>query len=83
MEVRQVPVQVFPILYPASIHSDLIHLATYGKAYSIPEGEESSSVTPLNYLSEVLLDILHLAEGLRIQKIHETKVNFIVLQYVI
>ena len=52
---------------------DLIHLAAYGKVYSIPEGEESSAVTPLNYLSEVLLDVLHLAEGLRIQKIHETK----------
>ena len=71
-QVRQVPLQVFPILYPASVEADLVHLATYGKVYSIPEGEESS-VTPLNYLSEVLLDVLHLAEGLRIQKIHETK----------
>ena len=71
-EIRQVPLQVFPILYPASVEADLVHLATYGKVYSIPEGEESS-VTPLNYLSEVLLDVLHLAEGLRIQKIHETK----------
>ena len=46
-------------------------LAEYGKAYSIPEGEEQpgSGVTPLNYLAEVLLDVLHLAEGLRIQKV--------------
>ena len=71
-EIKQVPLQVFPVLYPASVYSDLIHLATYGKAYSIPEGEEAA-VTPLNYLSEVLLDVLHLAEGLQIQKIHETK----------
>ena len=70
-QIKQVPLQVFPILYPASGHSDLMSLAEYGKAYSIPEGEEQpgSGVTPLNYLAEVLLDVLHLAEGLRIQKV--------------
>ena len=70
-QIRKVPLQVFPILYPASGHSDLMALAEYGKAYSIPEGEEQpgSGVTPLNYLAEVLLDVLHLAEGLRIQKV--------------
>ena len=77
-EIQKVPLQVFPILYPAPGHSDLLALGKYGKAYSIPEGEEqagsgSQGVTPLNYLSEVLLDVLHLAEGLRIQKVHETK----------
>ena len=61
------------ILISFTFFPDLIHLAAYGKVYSIPEGEESSAVTPLNYLSEVLLDVLDLAEGLRMQKIHETK----------
>ena len=74
-QIKQVPLQVFPILYPASGHSDLMSLAEYGKAYSIPEGEDQpgsgTGVTPLNYLAEVLLDILHLAEDLRIQKVGE------------
>lgn len=70
--VQGVPLQVFPILYPSTGHSEVLNLAIYGKAYSIPEGEENV-ITPLNYLSEVLLDILHLAEDLRIQKVHETK----------
>ena len=73
-QVKQVPLRVFPILYPSTGAPELLQLAKYGKAYSIPEGEEPySGVTPLNYLSEVLLDILHIAEDLQIQKVHETK----------
>lgn len=75
-QVRQVPLQVFPILYPGTAHPDLLDLAEYGKSYAVPEGEEQAGtggVSPLNYLSEVLLDILHQSEGMRIQKVHETK----------
>ena len=73
-QVQQVPLRVFPILYPSTGAPELLQLAKFGKAYSIPEGEEPySGVTPLNYLSEVLLDILHIAEDLQIQKVHETK----------
>lgn len=73
-QVQQVPLRVFPILYPSTGAPELLQLAKFGKAYSIPEGEEPySGVTPLNYLSEVLLDILHIAEDMQIQKVHETK----------
>lgn len=77
-KVQLIPLQVYPIFYPsASAHPDLLSLSKYGKSYAIPEGEEQPTsgqgVTPLNYLSEVLLDVLHLAENLRIQKVHETK----------
>ena len=73
-KVNQVPLRVFPILYPSTGAPELLQLAKFGKAYSVPEGEEAySGVTPLNYLSEVLLDIMKIAEDLQIQKVHETK----------
>ncbi len=71
----EIPLKFFPIMYPStslSATNSILDLAKYGKGYSVPEGDEIY-VTPLNYLSEVLLDILHLAEGLKIQKVHETK----------
>ena len=67
----QVALKVFPIVYPGTAYPEIIKLARHGKHYAIPESD--SNLSPLNYLSEVLLDILHKSEGLEIQKVHETK----------
>lgn len=63
-------VKVFPIIYPGTAYPEMIKLAANARHYAVPEDDAVSSLT---YLSEVLFDILHVAEGLEIQKIHETK----------
>ena len=65
-------VRVFPIVYPGTAYPDVIRLASsHGKHYAINEG---SGVSPLNYLTEVLLDVLRKTEPeMQIQKVHETR----------
>ncbi len=68
-EIQAIPLNIYPIFYPGTAHPDLMKLATFGKTFAVPEAE--TKVTPLNYLSEILLDVLHQSEGMRIQKVHE------------
>ena len=70
--VDRVPLQVFPVLYPGNAHPDMLSLASHGKAYAVPEGE---NVSPSDFLLEILLDIFRESEGLRIQKVHESQVK--------
>lgn len=70
--VDQVPIQVFPVLYPGNSYPDILSLARHGKAYAVPESDHVSSA---DYLLEVLLDIFRESEGLRIQKVHEARVK--------
>ena len=70
--VDRVPIQVFPVLYPGNSHPDIMSLARHGKAYAVPEGDRVSSS---DYLLEALLDIFRESEGLRIQKVHESRVK--------
>ena len=70
--VSGTPVRVFPIAYPGTAHRSLVGLARHGKHYAVSEGNSASN--PLNYLTEVLLDILRKSEpGAAIQKVHETR----------
>ncbi|CAB4068963.1 unnamed protein product [Lepeophtheirus salmonis] len=69
--IEDAPVRVFPIIYPGTAHPDVLAFSVFGKQYSIPEG--SSNPDPLSILSETLMDILKEAEGIQIQKVHETK----------
>ena len=73
--VKDTPLQVFPILYPSTAHPDLMKLGAIGGglAYSVPEGEEGL-VSPLTFMTEILLDILRESEtDIQIQKVHETR----------
>jgi len=68
--VDKTPIQIFPILFPASAHPDILSISKYGKAYAVPEVE---AVSPTDFLVEVLLDIFRESEGMRIQKVHEAR----------
>ena len=73
--IQKTPIQVYPILYPGTAHPDLMKLAALGggKAYAVPEGEENL-VSPLTYMTEILLDVIKESESsVKIQKVHETR----------
>ena len=73
--IQKTPIQVYPILYPSTAHPDLMKLAALGggRAYAVPEGEENL-VSPLTYMTEILLDVIKESEpGVKIQKVHETR----------
>ena len=73
--IQKTPLQVYPILYPSTAHPDLLKLAVLGggKAYAVPEGEENL-VSPLTYMTEILLDVIKESEpSIKIQKVHETR----------
>ena len=67
-KISGTPVRVFPIAYPGTAHPSLVGLARHGRHYAV--GEDGS---PLNYLTEVLLDVLRKSGSLNIQKVHETR----------
>ena len=69
--VDQAALKVFPIIYPGTAYPQVIKLARHGKHYAVPE--TGVAMSPLTFLNEVLMDVLHESEGLEIQKVHETQ----------
>ncbi len=70
-QIERDSVRVFPVILPGTAHPDINQLAKNGRVYAVPE--DGGEMNSLEYLTEVMLDVLNTAGGVRTHKLHSSR----------